>query len=159
MTAATWPVPQSRPSDVNLAGRLVALAVLGFGGLALTATALALSLVSGMIDRGVVVADARDVATVRAITPVIPLIAVFGVAHVIAAIGGTVGSKSFLRLGLGLGAVDVVAGILVMFGTALSAKPALDGAGIGVVIIILGTIVYAAIRAAEYDPANDPAIA
>jgi hypothetical protein len=74
-------------------------------------------------------------------------------------VGTILGARWALQLALGLAAVDAVAGILVMFGNALTEKPALDGAGIGVTILILATILFAAVRAAEYDPAKDPATA
>jgi hypothetical protein len=160
MTAAVpvW-APAERPSSTNLAGRIVATSVMLFGGLVLVAGAIGLSVALGMIERGAIVANAADVATARAIAPTIPLIVVFGAAHLIAGLGAIIGSKRAMQLSLGLAAVDVVAGILVMFATALSEKPALDGAAIGVTIIVLGTILFAAVRAATYDPSTDPAAA
>ena len=158
MTASTpaWSVPAPASSTTNAAGRLVAAAVMLFGGLVLAGGALGLSVALGLIDGGAVTGSPAQVATARALQPTIPLIAIFGVGHLVAAVGTIVGGKSAMQLGLGLAAVDVVAGILVMFATALSEKPALDGAAIGVTIIVLGTVLFAAVRAATYDPATDP---
>jgi len=157
-SAPTWTAP-ARPSTTNVAGRIVAAAVMLFVGLVLAAGALGLSVALGMIDRGAIVASSGDVVTARALAPTIPLIAIFGVAHLVAAVGTIVGGRTAIQFGLGLAAVDVVAGILVMFATALAEKPALDGAAIGVTIIILGTVLFSAVRAATYDPATDPAAA
>lgn len=151
--------PAAPTTTTNVAGRLVAAAVMLFGGLVLAAGSLGLSVAIGMIDRGAIVADAGDVATARALAPMIPLIAMFGVAHLVAGVGAILAGRTALQLAIGLAAVDVVAGILLMFATALSEKPALDGAAIGVVVVVLGAILYAAIRAATYDPATDPAAA
>lgn len=146
-------------ASTNVAGRVVSAAVTLFGGLVLSAGALGVSVMLGVIDRGAVVGSAPDVSALRALSPVVPLLAIFGVAHLIAGVGAVLGQRSALQIGLGLGAVDIVAGILTMFVTALSEKPALDGAAIGVSVIVLGTILFAAVRAATYDPATDPAVA
>ena len=161
MTVAAWPAPapSSSLSPTNVAGRVVAVAIMAFGGLVLAAGALGVSVALDVVTRGAVVADAADVAALRAVQPVIPLIAVFGLAHLVAAVGTIFGARWASQLALGLGAVDAVAGILVMFGTALTEKPALDGAAIGVTILILGTVLFAAVRAAEYDPTTDPTAA
>jgi len=161
MTASAWnlPAPSKPLSGTNIAGRVVAVGIMLFGGLVLAAGAFGVSVALDVITRGVVVANAADVASLRAVQPVIPLIAVFGVAHVVAAVGTVLGARWALQLALGIAAVDAVAGVLVMFASALSEKPALDGASIGVTILILGSILFAAVRAAEYDPATDPAAA
>jgi hypothetical protein len=157
MTASTWPVPApAQPlSRTNLVGRIVAVAILAFGALVLLAGALGVSVANDVIARGAVVADTKDVASLRAVAPLLPMIGVFGLAHLVAAVGTTLGVRWSMQLGLGLGAVDAVAGILVMFATALSEKPALDGESIGVTILVLGATLFAAARAAEYDPAHD----
>ena len=161
MTASAWPVPAPRPSltSTNVIGRVVAVSIMAFGGLVLAAGALGVSVALDIIARGAVVADASDVAALRSVQPIVPLIAVFGIAHLVAAVGTILGARWASQLGLGLGAVDAVAGILAMFATALAEKPALDGAAIGVTILLLGTVLFAAARAAEYDPATDPAAA
>jgi hypothetical protein len=146
-------------ATTNVAGRVVATAVMLFGGLVLTAGAIGVSVMLGVIERGSVIGSASDVTALRALSPIVPLIAIFGVAHLVAGLGAALGKSSAFQLGLGLGAVDVVAGILAMFVTALSEKPALDGAAIGISAIVLGTVLFAAVRAATYDPATDPAAA
>jgi len=161
MTASAWPLPAPyKPlSRTNIAGRVVAVSIMAFGGLVLAAGAFGVSIALDMVTRGSVVANTADIASLRAVQPVVPLITIFGLAHLVAAVGTILGARWALQLALGIAAVDAVAGILVMFGNALTEKPALDGAGIGVTILILSTILFAAVRAAEYDPAHDPAAA
>ena len=159
VSAASWSTASTRPSTTHVVGRLITAGVMLFAGLVMSTVALGVSLVYGLFDGGQVAGTSDGVALVRALNPVVPMIAVFGVAHLVAGVGAIVGGRTALQLGLGLAAVDVVAGILVMFASALSEKPALDGAGIGVVVLLLGTILFAAVRAATYDAAADPAVA
>ena len=157
MTASTspWAMPASTPRPANVAGRFIAVGVMTFGALALLGGTLAIGISLGFVERGAVTADSADLAALRAFQPVLPLLAVFGVAHLVAAIGVMAGNRMSLQLALGLGAVDAVAGVLVMFANGLTEKPALDGAGIGAVLLVLGTILFAAVRAVEYDPSAE----
>jgi len=131
------------------AARFTAVALMAVAGLVLVATGIAISLAAGFVDRGAVVASSTDVAAIRALAPIVPFIGLFGVAHAIAAVGMVVGNRTASGLALGLAAVDVVAGILILFGSALSTNPAIDGAAIGATVIIGAVILAVAIRAAD----------
>ena len=78
MTASTWNVPASyKPlSGTNIAGRVVAVGIMLFGGLVLAAGAFGVSVALDMVTRGSVVANTADLASLRAVQPVVPLIAI-----------------------------------------------------------------------------------
>jgi hypothetical protein len=135
----------------GVVSRLVAAFLHVSTGLVLAAAVLGLSVASAIIARGTVVADPGDVATIRALTPVFALFGVIAVAHVVAGIGMALGSRQASSLGIGLGAFDVVAGVVALFVAATGSRGQVDGVGIAMTFIVMGVVLAVAARAADWN--------
>lgn len=158
MTAA---VPTVRPAAVpaasrgvdtptGRAARIFSGALFTAAGLLVTAVVLGVAVAGAMLGRGVVLLDAGDVAFVRTVSPMAALLTLLGIAHLVAATGLALGSRTLAAFGIGIGAIDVVAGILTLIAVALTPAPAINGAAIGVLAILVGTVLAVAARAAEW---------
>jgi len=135
----------------GLVSRLVAGALHVATGLGITATVVGIGVAQAILARGVVVADANDVAMLNALAPVTLLFGLVGGAHAVAGLGIIFGSRQAAGLGIGLGVFDVVAGFVALVIAAGSAKGAFDGVGIAMTMIVLGTVLAIAARVADWN--------
>ena len=157
---ATGPSVERR----GLASRIVAGALHVATGLALVASVVGIGVAQAILARGVVIADANDVAMLNALAPVTLLFGLLGGAHAVAGIWIGFGSRQAAGLGIGLGVIDVVAGFLGLVLAAGSASGAFDGVGISMTLVVLGAVLAIAARLADWnthgplaDPEADPA--
>ena len=144
----------------GLVSRIVAGALHVATGLGFTASVVGIGVAQAILARGVVVADANDVAMLNALAPVTLLFGLVGGAHAVAGLGIIFGSRQAAGFGIGLGVFDVVAGFVGLVLAAGSAKGAFDGVGIAMTMIVLGTVLAIAARVADwntYGPLPDPA--
>lgn len=139
------------PASRGLASRLVAGFLHVSTGLVLAAAVLGLSVANDIISRGVVTAEPSDVATLRALSPVFALFGVVAAGHVIAGLGTVFGSRGAAALGIGLGALDVVAGIVALAIAATSEKGRFDGVGLATTFIVMGIVLAVSARAADWN--------
>ena len=139
------------PAARGFASRLVAAILHIATGLVLSATVLGFGVASAIISRGIVVADATDIATLQALTPVLPLFAVVAAAHAFAGLGTLFGSRGAAALGIGLGAFDVVAGIVALVIAATGDQGRFDGTSIAATFIVMGIVLAVSARAADWN--------
>jgi hypothetical protein len=135
----------------GLATRLVAGSLHVATGLMLAATVLGLSMADAIITRGIVVADSGDVATLHALEPLFALLAVVAAGHAFAGLGIVFGSRSAAALGIGLGAFDVIAGIVALIAAATGQRGQFDGIGIAMTFVLGGIVLAVAARAADWN--------
>ena len=135
----------------GLVSRIVAGALHVATGLALVASVVGIGVAQAIIARGVVIADANDVALLNALAPVTLLFGLLGVAHGVAGLGIIFGSRQAAGLGIGLGVIDVVAGFLGLVLAAGSASGAFDGVGISMTLVVLGAVLAIAARLADWN--------
>jgi hypothetical protein len=135
----------------GLVSRIVAGALHVATGLGFTASVVGIGVAQAILARGVVVADANDVAMLNALAPVTLLFGLVGGAHVVAGLGIIFGSRQAAGVGIGLGVFDVVAGFVALVIAAGSAKGALDGVGIAMTMIVLGAVLAIAARIADWN--------
>ena len=157
---ATGPSVERR----GLASRIVAGALHVATGLALVASVVGIGVAQAILARGVVIADANDIAMLNALAPVTLLFGLLGGAHAVAGLGIVFGSRQAAGLGIGLGVIDVVAGFLGLVLATGSASGAFDGVGISMTLVVLGAVLAIAARLADWnthgplaDPEADPA--
>jgi hypothetical protein len=139
------------PAARGFASRIVAAILHVTTGLVLAGAVVGLGIASAVIARGNVVADASDVATLRALAPVLPLFAVVAAGHAFAGLGTLFGSRSAAALGIGLGAFDIVAGIVALVIAATGEHGQVDGTGIAVTFILMGIVLAVSARAADWN--------
>lgn len=156
MTALTPATPASQgwtaaPASRGFASRLVAAFLHVTTGLVLAATVLGLSVANAIISRGVVIADPSDVATLQALSPVFALFGVVAAGHAFAGLGTLFGSRSAAALGIGLGAFDVIAGVVALVVAATTEKGRFDGVGIAATFIVIGIVLAVSARAADWN--------
>lgn len=120
-------------------------------GLGVAASVVGIAVAQAIISRGVVVADANDVAMLNALAPVTFLFGILGAAHVVAGLGILFGSRQAAGLGIGLGAVDVVAGIVALVAAATSQHGRFDGVGVAMTMVVLGIVLAVAARVADWN--------
>lgn len=147
---APWPPTVPKPVR-GVGSRLLAAGLHATAGLLLAAIVLGLAVASSIIERGYVVAEPSDVATLRALSPLFALFAVVAIGHVVAAVGMVLGSRSAAGLGIGLGAFDLVAGIVVLIAAAISEPGQFDGVGFGMTLVLSGIVLAVVARAAEWN--------
>lgn len=148
-TPAGWlagPAPLTR----GLRSRIVAGALHVATGLGMVATVVGIGVAQSILARGVVVADANDVAMLNALAPVTLLFGIIGGLHAIAGLGIVFGSRQAAALGIGVGAFDVVAGFVGLVLAVGSARPA-DGVGISMTMVVLGIVLAIAARVADWN--------
>jgi hypothetical protein len=156
MTASVPSVPLSDGWTVaqptrGLATRLFAATLFVATGLVMAATVIGLSIASAVIARGNVIADAGDVATIRALTPVFALFGVVAVASVVAGLGIVFGSRNAAALGIGLGVFDAIAGFVALVIAATGPASQADGVGIAMSFLMLGIVLAIVARAADWN--------
>jgi hypothetical protein len=135
----------------GLASRIVAGALYVATGLGMAATVVGIGVAQAILARGVVVADANDVAMLNALAPVTLLFGLVGGAHAVAGLGIVFGSRQAAGIGIGLGVFDVVAGFVGLVLAAGSAAGAFDGVGIAMTLIVLGAVLAIAARLADWN--------
>ena len=138
------------PAARGFVSRLVAAILHITTGLALTGAVLGLGVADAIISRGVLVANASDVATLQALSPVLPLFAVVAVGHAFAGLGTLFGSRGAAALGIGLGAFDVIAGIVALVVSATGDQTGFDGTGLAAAFIVMGIVLAVSARAADW---------
>jgi hypothetical protein len=164
MTAAAAPAPAAPSASVpaawtalpvaparGLPSRLLAGALHVVTGLAVTASVIGIAVAQSIVMRGVVVADAGDVAMLNTLAPVVVLFGVVGMAHAAAGLGIVFGSRSAAGLGIGLGLFDLVAGIVALVLAATSPEGRFDGTTIALTFIALGIVLAVAARVADWN--------
>ena len=114
----------------GLVSRIVAGGLHVATGLGMAAIVIGIGVAQAIVARGVVIADANDVAMLNALAPVTLLFGLLGGAHAVAGLGIIFGSRQAAGLGIALGLLDVVAGFLGLVLAAGSASGAFDGVGI-----------------------------
>lgn len=149
-TAAGWDSVRAMPT-AGLASRLVGGGLHVAAGLGVTASAIGIAVAQSIVMRGVVVADASDVALLNALTPVAFLFGIVGIAHAVAGLGLVFGSRPAAGLGIGLGLFDLVAGIIALILAATSPSGAFDGTGIAMTFVLLGIVLAVAARVADWN--------
>ncbi|HEX5828455.1 MAG TPA: hypothetical protein VFY23_13100 [Candidatus Limnocylindrales bacterium] len=146
-TRITGPAADRR----GLVSRLVAGALHVAVGLGMAASVVGVGVAQAILARGVVVADAGDVALLNALAPVTLLFGLVGGAHVIAGIGIVFGSRQAAAFGIGLGLFDIVAGIVGLVIAAGSTGSSADGVGISMAVLLLGIVTAIAARVADWN--------
>jgi hypothetical protein len=135
----------------GLVSRLVAGASHGAFGVLLVSSVVGIAIAQGILSRGVVTADAGDVATLRAFAPLAAIFGVVGVAHIAAGLGIVFGSRSAAALGIGLGALDAVAGIVILAFNAGAHDTSVDGTSFAMAFVVAGVLLAVAARAADWN--------
>jgi hypothetical protein len=141
----TGSMPRGLPS------RLVAGVAHGAVGLLLVSSVIGIAIAQGIISRGVVTADASDVATLQAFAPLAAIFGVVGVAHVAAGLGIVFGSRTAAALGIGLGVLDLVAGIVILAFSAGAHDRSVDGTSFAMTFAVIGIVLAVAARAADWN--------
>jgi hypothetical protein len=135
----------------GLASRVVAAVAHGSAGILLVSTVLGLSIAQGIVSRGVVVAGAADVAFLQALAPLALIFALVGIGHVAAGFGILFGSRNAAGLGIGLGLLDLVAGVVMLALGAGAKDSAFDASGIAMAFVVGGIVLAVAARAADWN--------
>ena len=135
----------------GLVSRIVAGGLHVATGLAIVASVVGIGVAQAILARGVVVADANDVAMLNALAPVTFLFGLLGGAHAVAGLGIIFGSRQAAGLGIALGVIDVVAGFLGLVLAAGSPTGAFDGVGISMTLVVLGAVLAIAARVADWN--------
>jgi hypothetical protein len=148
--AASWTALPAVPAR-GLPSRLLAGALHVAAGLAVSASVIGIAVAQSIVMRGVVVADAGDVAMLNSLSPVVVLFGVVGMAHAVAGLGIVFGSRSAAGLGIGLGLFDLVAGIVALVLAATSPAGRFDGTTIALAFIGLGIVLAVAARVADWN--------
>ena len=129
---------------------LVAGVAHGAVGLLLVSSVVGIAIANGIISRGVVKADAADVATLQAFAPLAAIFGVVGVAHVAAGLGIVFGSRTAAALGIGLGVLDLVAGVVILAFSAAAHDTSVDGTSFATSVVV-GVLLAVAARAADWN--------
>ena len=141
----TGSMPRGLPS------RLVAGVAHGAVGLLLVSSVVGMAIANGIISRGVVKADAADVATLQAFAPLAAIFGLVGVAHVAAGLGIVFGSRTAAALGIGLGVLDLVAGVVILAFSAGAHDTSVDGTSFAMTFVVAGVLLAVAARAADWN--------
>ncbi len=135
----------------GLASRLVAGVAHGAAGLLLVSSVIGIAIANGIISRGVVKADGADLATLQALAPLAASFGVGGVAHIAAGLGIVFASRSAAALGIGLGVLDLVAGVVILAMSAGAHDTRVDGTSFAMTFVIAGALLAIAARAADWN--------
>lgn len=138
------------PARRGLASRLIAGALNVATGVAVVSSVVGIGVAQAIIARGVVVADANDVAMLNALAPVTILFGLVGGLHVVAGLGIIFASRQAAALGIGLGVFDLVAGIVALV-VAAGSNGRYDGTGIAMTLVVLGIVLAVASRIADWN--------
>jgi hypothetical protein len=147
--AAAFGTTASMPR--GFVSRVVAAVAHGSVGLLLVASVVGMAIAQGIISRGVVMADASDVATLQAFAPLAVIFGVVGVAHVVAGLGMLLGSRTAAALGIGLGVLDVIAGIVILAFNAGAHDTSVDGTSFAMTFVVVGIVLAVTARAADWN--------
>jgi hypothetical protein len=139
------------PAARGFASRFVAAFLHIATGLTLAAAVMGFGVASAIISRGIVIAGATDVATLQALSPVLPMIAVVAAGHAFAGLGTLFGGRAAAALGISLGAFDVVAGIVALVISATGDQDRFDGTGLALTFIVMGIVLAVSARAADWN--------
>jgi hypothetical protein len=148
--AAAW-LTTAPSAPRGIVSRIAAGSLHVATGLGMVATVVGIGVAQAILARGVVVADANDVALLNALAPVTLLFGIIGGAHAVAGLGIIFGSRQAAGLGIGLGVFDVVAGFVGLVIAAGSAGNTGDGVGISMTMVILGIVLAIAARVADWN--------
>ncbi len=135
----------------GLVSRLVAGVAHGAAGMLLVSSVVGIAIAQGIISRGVVKADAADVATLQAFAPLAAIFGLVGVGHVVAGVGILFGSRTAAALGIGLGVLDLVAGIVILAASAGAHDTSVDGTSFAMTFVVAGVLLAIAARAADWN--------
>lgn len=135
----------------GLPSRIVAAVAHGASGILLVSTVIGMAIAQGIVSRGVIVAGAPDVAFLQAFAPLALIFALVGVGHVAAGLGVLFGSRSAAGLGIGLGLLDLVAGVVIFAMGAGAADKAVDGGPIAMAFVVGGILLAVTARAADWN--------
>ena len=86
----------------------------------------------------------------NALAPVALLFGLVGGLHVVAGFGIIFGSRQAAGLGIGLGVLDLVAGIVALI-LAATSNGRFDGTGIAMTFVVLGIVLAVAARVADWN--------
>jgi hypothetical protein len=135
----------------GLVSRIVAGVAHGGFGLLLVSSVVGIAIAQGIISRGVVRADATDVATLQAFSPLAAIFGLVGVGHVAAGLGIVFGSRTAAALGIGLGVLDLMAGVVILAVSAGAKGSSVDGTSFAVAFVLAGVVLAVAARAADWN--------
>jgi hypothetical protein len=135
----------------GLASRLVAGVAHGATGMLLVSSVVGMAIAQGIISRGVVKADAADVATLQAFAPLAAIFGLVGVGHIAAGLGMLFGSRTAAALGIGLGVLDLVAGVVILAFNAGAHDTSVDGTSFAMAFVVAGVLLAVAARAADWN--------
>ena len=135
----------------GLPSRVVAAVAHGSAGILLVSTVLAMAIAQGIVSRGVVVASAADVAFLQSLAPLTFIFALVGIGHVAAGLGMLFGSRNAAGLGIGLGLLDLVAGVVILALGAGSQDKLVDGSSLAMAFVVGGIVLAVTARAADWN--------
>jgi hypothetical protein len=135
----------------GLRSRVVAAVAHGSAGILLVSTVLGLAIAAGIVSRGVVVAGASDVAFLQALAPLALIFAIVGIGHVGAGLGILFGSRNAAGLGIGLGLLDLVAGVVMLALGAGAKGSAFDASAFAMAFVVGGIVLAVSARAADWN--------
>ena len=135
----------------GLPSRVVAAVAHGAAGILLVSSVLAMAIAQGIVSRGVVVAGAADVAFLQALAPISVIFALVGIGHVAAGLGILFGSRNAAGLGIGLGLVDLVAGVVILAAGAGSQDKLVDASSFAMAFVVGGIVLAVTARAADWN--------
>ena len=135
----------------GLPSRVVAAVAHGTAGILLVSTVMGLAIAQGIVSRGVVVAGSADLAFLQAIAPLAIIFAIVGIGHVAAGLGILFGSRNAAGLGIGLGLLDLVAGVVILAMGAGATDKAVDSGPIAMAFVVGGIALAVTARAADWN--------
>ena len=121
------------PERRGLISRVVAGSLFLASGVAVVASVVGIGVAQAIVSRGAVVADSNDVAM-----------------HVVTGFGIIFGSRQAAGLGIGLGVLDLVAGIVALI-LAATSNGTFDSTGIAMTFLLLGIVLAVAARVADWN--------
>ena len=111
------------PERRGLISRVVAGSLFLASGVAVVASVVGIGVAQAIVARGAIVADANDVAMLNALAPVALLFGLVGGLHVDHGVRDHIRVAQAAGLGIGLGVLDLVAGIVALILAATSNGP------------------------------------
>jgi hypothetical protein len=135
----------------GLASRVVAAVAHGAAGILLVSSVLGMAIAQGIVSRGVVVASAADVTFLQALAPLAIIFALVGIGHVAAGLGILFGSRNAAGLGIGLGLLDLVAGVVILALGAGTQDKQVDGSSFAMAFVVGGIVLAVTARAADWN--------
>jgi len=135
----------------GLVSRLVAGVAHGAAGMLLVSSVVGMAIAQGIISRGVVKADAADVATLQAFAPLAVIFGIVGIGHIAAGLGIVFRSRTAAALGIGLGVLDLVAGVVILAFSAGAHDTSVDGTSFAMTFVVAGVLLAVVARAADWN--------